>query len=66
MHWAHRPNPAVKNPTYISFTDSIHKLDHFVVNRATNDSVNIGAMATADAAACMPQGKMATIAAAVA
>jgi hypothetical protein len=62
MHCVHGLIPAGKNPTYMSFTDTIHKLDHFVVNRATNDSVSIGIMATAYADACMPQGNMATIA----
>ncbi len=66
MHCIHGPIPAGKNPTYMSFTDYIHELDHFMVNRATNDSINVGAMATADAAACMPQGNMAAIATAVA
>jgi hypothetical protein len=37
MHCVHGPIPAGKNPTFMSFMDSIHKLDHFVVNRATND-----------------------------
>jgi hypothetical protein len=50
----------------MTFMDSIHKLDHFVVNRVTNYNINFGAMITADATACMPQGNMATIAAAVA
>jgi hypothetical protein len=66
MHCIHGPILAGKNLTYMSFIDSIHELDHFVVNRVTNDSVNVGIMATADDAACMPQGNMATVAATVA
>ncbi len=65
MNCVHRPIPAGKKPTYMSFTDSIHVLDHFMVSRATNDYVNVGAVATADTAACMPQGTMATIVAAI-
>ncbi len=66
MHGVQGPIPAGKNPPYMSFTDSIHELDHFVVSRGTNDNVNVGAVATADTAACMSQSNMATIAAAVA
>ncbi len=66
IHCVHGTILAGKNLTYMSFTDSIHELDNFMVNRATNDSINIGAMATADAAADMPQGNMPTIAAAIA
>ena len=57
---------AGKNSTYMSFTDSIHELDHFLKSRAANDSVNVGDMATAAAAVCMPQGNMTTTAAALA
>jgi hypothetical protein len=66
MHCFHEPVLALKNQTYMSIMDSIQGLDHLVVNRATNDSVNVGTMATADATPCTPQGNMATIAAAVA
>ncbi len=59
-------NSGWEEPNYMSFTDSIHLLDHVVVSRATNYNVSVGAVATADTAACMPQGAMATIAAAVA
>jgi hypothetical protein len=65
-HCVHGPIPAGKNPNHMSFTDSIHKPDHFLVSRVTNDNINVGAVATADATACMPQGNMATIAAAIA
>jgi hypothetical protein len=67
MHaYVHRLILAEKKLTYMSFMDSIQELDHFVLNRVTNDSINVGTMATADSAACMPQGNMATIAAIVA
>jgi hypothetical protein len=66
MHFVHGPIQAGKNLTYMSYTDSIHVLDHFVVSRATNDNINVGAVATADTVVCMPQGSMATIAANVA
>ena len=54
MHCILGPVPAGKNPTYMSFTDSIHELDHFVKSRAANDSVNVGVMATAAAAVHLP------------
>jgi hypothetical protein len=54
MHCILRPVPARKNPTYMSITDSIHGPDHFVKSRAANDSINIGVVATAAAAACVP------------
>ena len=54
MHCILGSVPAGKNPTYMSFKDSIHELDHFVKSRAANDSVNVGVMATAAAAVHVP------------
>jgi hypothetical protein len=66
MHCILGPVSVGKNPTYMSFTDSMHKLDHFVKSRVANDSINIGVMTTAAAAVRVPQGNMATTAAAAA
>ena len=66
MHCILWPVLAGKNPTYMSFTDSIHELDHFVKSRAANGSVNVGVMATAAAAVHVPRGNVATTATAAA